>query len=472
MRAIGRSKLSVTMPVLAVACAMLLGLAPFETICAEVKLPPVERTVLDNGMVLLVMKDSRLPLVNMRLAVWGGSALDPNGKEGVCALTATLVRKGAGRLSAGEIAETVEFMGGSLNSYAQRDYSLVTAEFLAKDFEKGLGLMADVVLRPGFEPEEFHREKAKTLGKLEQIIDEPYELADREFYLYLLGDHPYAHPTDGMLATVSEIILEDAREYHDRFYRPQRSVLAVVGDVEPDVVASSVNELFAAWERNGEERVNPPAPVARKGRRILLVDKPDATQTQIRIGNMACSRTDRRYIPLYVANVLFGGGFTSRLMDEIRVNRGVSYSPHSRLYCHASGGIFVIKEYTRNEQAMETIEVTLDLIKGLRDVPIPEEELAKTKNYVNGLFPLRLERPEALAGRLLEIELYGLGDDYLSRFPEEVSAVTREGLSDVANEYVAYDDLTFTVVGVAAELEEPLSKYGQVEVKKISPTQE
>jgi zinc protease len=462
---------SVRIPVITILFVLLLGLIPAEVVCSEVKLPPVERTVLDNGMVLLVMKDDRLPLVNMRLAVWGGSASDPRGKEGVCGLTATLLRKGAGRLSAGELAETVEFMGGRLDSHAQRDYSLVTAEFLSKDFETGLGLVSDVVLRPAFEPDEFNREKEKRLGRLEQIVDEPFELADREFSMYLLGDHPYAHPTDGVFATVSGILLEDVREYHGRFYRPQRSVLAVVGDVEPETVASAVAELFGGWERNGEERTSPPAPATRKGRRILLVDKPDATQTQIRIGNIAPSRTDAGYVPLYVTNVLFGGGFTSRLMDEIRVNRGLSYSPHSRLYCHASGGMFVIKEYTRNELAMETIRVTLDLIKALREEPIPEEELSKTKNYVNGLFPLRLERPESLAGRLLEIELYELGDDYLARFPEQVRAVSSEDLSGAAVEYVAFDDFTFTVVGVASELEAPLSEYGDVEVKKISPAQ-
>lgn len=471
MLARGRSKLSLRMPVLAVSFATFLGLAPLGTAGAEMNLPPVERTVLDNGMVLLVMKDGRLPLVNMRFAVWGGSASDPAGKEGVCALTATLIRKGAGRLTAGEFAETVEFMGGNLDTDADRDFSIIAGEFLAKDFEKGLGLVADVVLRPGFDPEEFQREKAKTLGRLEQIVDEPYDLADREFGMFLLGDHPYAHPTDGLMSSVREITLDDVRGYHDRFYRPQRCVLAVVGDVDPGVVASAVKALFAGWERNGEERTNPPAPVPRQGRRILLVDKPDATQTQIRIGSLAVSRTDGRYVPLYVANVLFGGGFTSRLVDEIRVNRGLSYSPRSVLSCNASGGMFVIKEYTRNELAMETIEVTLDLVKGLREAPIPDEELNKTKTYVNGLFPLRIERPEALAARLLEIELYGLGDDYLSRFPSEVMAVTRDGLSEAVNEYVAFDDFTFTIVGVAAELEGPLSAYGEVVVKKIDPTQ-
>lgn len=464
--------LGVTMSVLAVLGAVIPVLGPCEAHGSELKLPPVERTVLDNGMVLLAIQDTRLPLVNMRLAAWGGSASDPKGKEGLSALTATLIRKGAGRLSAGEIAETIEFMGGSLDSYAQRDYSLVAAEFLSKDFEAGLGLMADVVLRPAFEPDEFNREKAKTLGRLEQIVDEPYELADREFDMFLFGDHPYAHPTDGLYSSVSDILLEDVREYHSRTYRPQLTVLAIVGDVEPERVVSTVTELFGAWAGNGREKSIPPAPEPRKGRRILLIDKPDATQTQIRIGNLGISRADESYVPLYVTNVLFGGGFTSRLMDEIRVNRGLSYSPRSRLYCNASGGTFVIKEYTRNELAMETIRVTLDLLRDLREAPIPEDELTKTKNYVNGLFPLRIERPESLAGRLLEMELFGLGDDYLARFPGQVDDLTSEGLSRAANEYVAFDDFTFTVVGVASELEGPLSEYGELEIKKISPTDE
>ncbi len=439
---------------------------------ANIQLPPVERTELENGMVVLVLNDERLPLVNMKLAVWGGSASDPEGRDGVCSLTATLVRKGAGLRTAGQIAEMVEFMGGELDSYARKDMTIVEAEFLAKDFESGISLLGDVAMRPSFAPEEFQREKARTLGVLEQIPDDPYELADREFDMFLMGGHPYAHPTNGTMRTVENLSLEDVRGYHDLYYRPQRAVLAVVGDVKADAVMKAAREVFGEWERNGEERSYPPRLPRGDERRILLVDKPDATQTQIRIGNVAVSRADSDYVPLYVANVLFGGGFTSRLIDEIRVNRGLSYSPHSRLYAFASGGEFVIKEYTRNEQAMETVEVTMDLIRGLRDETVPAEELAKTKNYINGLFPLRLERPESLAESLLEVELYGLGEDYLEKFPEAVDAVTAETLLEVVRKYVRYDRSTFALVGVAEELREPLSKYGEVEVKKIAVPEE
>lgn len=448
-----------------VAAAMCVLFCPVAA--GEVELPPVERAVLENGMTVLVMEDARLPLVNMRLGIWGGSASDPAGAGGLCSLTADLIRKGAGVRSAVEVAELVEFMGGELDSYAEHDYSVIEAEFLAGDFEDGLGLLGDIVLRPAFAPEEFQREKAKTLGRLEQVPDDPYDLADREFNTFLLGDHPYAHPTDGTLSSVRTIGLEHVRDYHDRFYRPQMTVLVIVGDVKQEEALTSVREVFGEWERRGEDRVAVPTPSPGEGGKILLIDKPDATQTQIRIGNLAVSRGHEDFLPFYVANVLFGGGFTSRLIEEIRVNRGLSYSPRSRFYSMSSGGIFVIKEYTRNEQAMETIEVTLDLVKGLRENPIPPEELAKTKSYVNGLFPLRLERPESLARELLEIEFYGLGDDYIEGFPEAVGGIGAGKLSEVARKYVAYDDLTFTIIGVASELQEPLSKYGEVEVRRI-----
>lgn len=434
----------------------------------EMRLPPVERTAIGNGMVVLVMKDNRLPLVNFRMAVWGGSASDPAEVEGVADLTAILVRKGAGGRSAGEIAEAVEYMGGSLDSFAERDFTIFTAEFLAKDMERGLGLLGDVVLRPDFAEEEFEREKTKALGKLEQIPDDPYELADREFGMFLLGGHPYGHPTTGTLSSVGAIGRKDVVDFHRRFYRPQRAVLAVVGDVDPAGTIAAVRRVFGAWAPEGGKPVTPGAPESESGRRILLIDKPDATQTQIRIGNVALSRTDEDYIPLMVLNALFGGGFTSRLIDEIRVNRGLSYSPHSRLYSMAGGGMFVIEEYTRNQQAMETIEVTLGLIKDLRDAPIPEEELAKTKSYVTGLFPLRLERPESMARQLLEMELYGLGEDYLSRFAEMVGGITADDLSQVAREYIGYDNLTLVIVGVADQLKEPLSALGNVEVRTIN----
>lgn len=445
----------------------LVGLATSD-VRAEMQLPPMERNVLSNGMVVLVMNDSRLPLVNFQMAVWGGSASDPGGLEGVADFTATLLRKGAGERSAVEVAETVEFMGGTLSSSAQADFTLLTAEFLAKDMEEGLGILGDVVLRPKFDVDEFEREKANVLGRLEQIPDDPYDLADREFGIFLLGEHPYAHPTNGTRTSVRSIERQDVIDYHHEFYRPQRAVLAIVGDVDPAEMLSAVRNVFGGWVPEGEAPSPAAAPVGKTGRRILLINKPDATQTQIRIGNVALSRADENYVSLSVANTLFGGGFTSRLIDEIRVNRGLSYSPHSRLYCMAGGGIFVIKEYTRNEQAMETIEVTMDLVENLRNEPIPEEEVTKTKNYVRGLFPLRLERPESMARQLLEVELYQLGEDYLDEFSTKVGMVTAEGLSQVVNRYVGFDDLTFVIVGVAEQLEEPLSKFGEVEVREIS----
>jgi zinc protease len=449
------------------AVTALLGLAT-TVVGTEMQLPPAERSVLSNGMVVLVMNDSRLPLVNFQMAVWGGSASDPAGVEGVADLTATLLRKGAGDRSAVEVAETVEFMGGSLNSSARPDFTLLTAEFLAKDTEKGLGILGDVLLRPNFDEEEFEREKANVLGRLEQVPDDPYDLADREFGMYLLGEHPYAHPTNGTLTSVRAIERADVIKYHKVSYRPQRAVLAIVGDVDPAEMLSAVRNVFGGWVPEGEAPSPATAPIGKTGRRILLINKPDATQTQIRIGNLALSRADEDYVPLTVANTLFGGGFTSRLIDEIRVNRGLSYSPHSRLYSMAGGGIFVIKEYTRNEQAMETIEVTMDLVENLRNEPIPEEEVAKTKNYVTGLFPLRLERPESMARQMLEVELYQLGAEYLDEFSKKVGEVTAERLSQVVNRYVGPDDLTFVIVGVADQLEEPLSKFGEVEVREIS----
>jgi len=448
------------------------AVAPVDSAAREMKLPPVSRTELDNGLVLLSVRDERLPLVNIRLGIWGGSASDPEGLEGLCDLTATLVRKGAGPLSTAEFAEKVESMGGRIESWASKDYTVVSAEFLAKDFEEALELVGDVVMRPGFDPDEFSREKTKVLGRLAQVPDDPFDLADREFSAFLLGDHPYGHPTDGTIPSVGRIGLDDVRSYHESFYRPQRSVLAVIGDVDPEDAKEAVERIFSGWERGGEEVSSPPPEAAPGGRRILLVDKPDATQTQIRIGNPALSKSDEDYAALYAANVLFGGGFTSRLVDEIRVNRGLSYSPHSRLYTYASGGVFVIKEYTRNELAMETIEITLGLVRDLREKGVSEDELAKTKSYIRGLFPLRLETPESLAENLVEMELYGLGEDYLTVLPKRVEELTVEDVERVARKYMAFDDFTFTVVGVADSLRGPLAAYGPVEVKKIGPAEE
>jgi len=432
----------------------------------SMKLPPVTRIELENGLRVLVMKDDRIPLVNLRLGMWGGSASDPPGLEGLSYLTASVVRKGAGPYSAEEFAERVEYLGGRLETGVTRDCTEVWAEFMSKDFEEALRLTGYVVMKPELAPEEFKREKDKLLGRLARVPEEPFDLADREFWALLFGGHPYAHPVDGLRASVGRIKLDDVRRYRKEHYVPDHAVLAIVGDVESQEAIEQAGRVFGSWKRAGAGKEPSPELPPPNESRVLLVDKPDATQTQIRIGSVAVSRADEDYAAAYVANVLFGGGFTSRLVDEIRVNRGLSYSPHSRLYAYADAGVFVIKEYTRNELAGETLTVTLDLLRQVRDEPVGEEELRKTKNYIEGLYPLRLETQDALAKALMESEIYGLGPDYVSAFPEMVDSVTVRDVAWVAEKYLAPDALTITLVGPADSLRSAVSGLGKLMVRE------
>jgi predicted Zn-dependent peptidase len=433
------------------------------------KLPPYKKAKLPNGLTVLLMEQHEVLIVSFHWAVKAGSVADPAGKEGTASLTAALLRKGTKTRSADQIAAELDFIGGQLSAGAGADETSGSAEFLKKDLATGLDLLADVLLHPTFPAEEFAKLQKQRVDGIRSNKDQAQAVLGDYFNAYLFGSHPYARPTGGDEKSLAAITRDDVAQFYQTHYAPSNVVLAVVGDFSTADMEKLLAEKFGAWQGRpaAAGKLAPPAPV--KGKRLLLVDKPDSTQTFFRIGNVGVNDTHPDRVPIEVVNTLFGGRFTSMLNSALRIESGLTYGARSFFDQRRVAGPFAINTYTRNETTEQAMDLALTILKGLHEKGITEEQLASAKNYIKGQFPPDIETSDQLAGLLVDLELRGLDQREVDEFYARVDAVTLADAQRVIKQHFPLDHLVFTLIGKASEIESVAKKYApQLDKKSIS----
>ena len=439
--------------------AALLALLPSLALAAgELHLPPITRVTLENGMRLVVAEDHELPTVQLTLFVGAGAAQDPPDRLGLAEMVADALLRGAGPYDAQELARAIEDLGGRIDAEPGFDATIVSADFLSDDFEAGLALLRAVLREPRFEKDEVRRSRDELLADLKSDLEDPSKIANRCFAAWLYGSYPYGRPQKGTPETVEEIGAREVRRFHDRWYRPNNTILALVGDVTAERALAALRQAFTDWKAEPDavpQRSGPPTPLA--ARRVLLVDKPDATQSQIRTGGIAMARNDPDLLTAQVANTALGGGFSSLLIEELRVKRSLTYSAYSGYVPRLLGGDFRMSTFSKTATSVETLTLGLDVLARFRSQPIDPKVLTKAKAYVAGQFALQLETAGALAQRLAEIEFFGLPRDELVTYRSRVAAVDVAAASRAVTEHQPPTDrMAIVVVGPAATLRAPL----------------
>lgn len=439
-----------------------------------VKLPPRRDYTLDNGMRVCVAEMHEVPMVSFMLFLPAGSVFDPVGYEGLANFTALLLDKGAGDMSAEDISDKVASVGGELSVNAERDYTLVMGDFLSGDISMAIKLAATIVKDPTFFAGEIEKLREIILANIESEVERPYSLANREFRNFLLQDHPYGHPVNGYISSVKKIERDDIVDFYRKQYLPGGSVLAVAGDIEGEDVLERVREEFGDWEGGmGIPAITEGIDTLRmkeyegETRKILVINKPGITQSQIRIGNIAVGRKTPYYFPLLLANTILGGGFTSRLMDEIRVKRGLSYGAGSYLNQYGFGGYFGIYTFTKNNTLGETVDVALEQINKMRNTPVSEEELEKAAKYLSGLFPFDVETSVDVAGWLARIRFYHLNGDFVENYRDKVTGVSSESVRHVARKFFHWKDCRILILTDYKETRDKLKGLGQIELREM-----
>jgi len=426
-------------------------------------LPEIHEVKLANGATLVVACRPGVPLAAARLFVRAGSALDPPSRFGLAHIVSAVARRGAGRRSGESIDELVESLGADLGGDAEEDATVFGLSAPAEVLPRLLTVLVDVVAAPAFPPAEFERLRRRELASLAHDSDEPGTLADRATLSAAYGDHPYGHAVEGRTRDLLRMRRSDVLAFHRRWYGPAQATLVIVGPLDPEETLKVAGERLGRWKAAAEA---PPEtkPAVTGARQVVLVDKPDATQTQIRISGVAIPRASPDYFAATVANTILGGGFTSRLVEAIRVNRGLSYGVRSRFAMNRSAGLFAFSSFTKNETTAELIEVALGEMDRFCDEGPTAEEVARAASYLSGLFPLSLETHEQWAERLCDVRIYGYGLDEIRDYRERVRAVGAEAVKDVARRHLPLQRGLILAVGPAKQVASQLERFGPVRV--------
>jgi predicted Zn-dependent peptidase len=434
------------------------------------KLPPHERRKLPNGLTLLLMERHELPLVSFHVIVGAGPVADPAGQEGLASLTADLLRKGTQSRSAGQFSAQLDFVGGQFSTTVAADYANVSTEVMKKDVGTGLDLLADALEHATFPPQEVTKLIQQRVDGIKANKDQALAVLSLYFNAYLYGAHPYGRPSDGDEKSLPSITRETIVKFYQAEYTPGNAILAVVGDFDRAEMEKMVSQSFGSWPAQHATAIAITDQAEVKGKKLLLVDKPDATQTYYSVGNVGVARTNPDRVPIRVVNTVFGGRFASMLNTELRIKTGLTYGARSYFDERKSRGPFVISSYTRTETTEKAMDLTLEVLGRLHEKGFTQDELDLAKSYIKGQFPPTLETSGQLASQLAQLEFYGLDQREINDLYPKIDAMTLADAQRVIRQYYPLDNLVFVVIGKASEIAPVVRKYAP-QMKTLSITE-
>jgi len=410
-------------------------------------IPPIQHWLTSNGLRVYYVHAPELPMVDLNITFAAGSARDGQ-HSGVAHMTSTLLDSGAAGLSADELASRIEALGAEIDTGSARDMAWVTLRSLsdAEYLQPALAILGDILGKPDFNKQDFERERERTLVALRSEQQSPSTVAEYAHFEAIYHDHPYALRESGTEAGIKALSRADIKAFHDRYYVARNAVLAIVGDVDRQAAERLAEQLAARLPEGKRADLLPPVPRLEQPS-MERIYHPSA-QTHVRMGAPGMRRGDPDYFPLYLGNhVLGGSGLVSRLSEEIREKRGLSYSVSSYFNPMEQDGPYLLSLQTRNDQADAALAVMRETLQKFVDEGPTEEELAAAKKNITGGFALLIDSNSKILSYLVMIGFYGLPLDYLETFNDKIEAVTREQIIDAFRRRVAPDTMATVIVG-------------------------
>ncbi len=432
----------------------------------EVKFPPYQMRTLRNGLQVIAVLHHEQPAVSMRLLVRAGSVQDPAGKVGVARLMASLLDQGTVTKSAQEIADHIDFIGGALATGSGSDLMYVNVVVMKDSFDVGMNLLVDVARNPAFAADEIDRQKEQTISTLQVSSNDPDYVASVLLERLVYGFHPYGLPNSGTPETLAAIARADLEAFHRRHVVPNNMILAIVGDVTSEDAFAAAERAFGDWPRGDVPQVTavePPPPT----RRVIVVDKPDAVQTEIRVGQLAIPRKHDDYMAFDLAVKILGGEGANRLHRVLRSERGLTYGAQADTEARKQAGHLVAETDTRTETTGEALRLMVDEFSRLQRDRVSQNELSDAQAYLAGSFPLTIETPGDIAAQVLNVVFYDLPVEEIGTFRERVQAVRPDDIQRVARQYVRPDRLSIVLVGNASAFVPQLRRVGFSELEII-----
>jgi len=431
---------------------------------AVVRFPPITRGTLDNGLRVWTIRHDALPLSAITLIVDAGSVNDPDHQPGLASMTADLLDERAGKRDAIGVAEAWARLGSSLETEAGADVTAFGAMALSRLFEPTLALLAEVVTVADIVDADFSRVRDLRVSRLRQLRNAASSIADRAFLRAVFGRHGYGHGSMGTIASLEAITADDARAFHAREYRPDRTTLVVAGDLSHDAVMTAAAACFGAWSTPGDHagrdaavaiEVAPP--------RIWLIDRPGAPQSELRIGHLGVPRHIPDYHALVTLNGVLGGQFSSRLNQRLRQEKGYTYGAHSAFDVRRASGLFGCDTSVQSDATAAAIRDVLDeciAIRGTR--PPAGDELTHVKDGLTRGYAKNFETAAQVARAASQLAILDLADDAFDRFVPSVLAVDDAAALAAARAHIRPEEISAVVVGDVAAIEKGLGELGMV----------
>ncbi len=423
-------------------------------------IPAADKTTLPNGLRVVVVEQSRLPLVSFRLAFRTGDAFDPPALPGLTDMMTSMLSEGTGTRTSKELAEEIARLGATLSAGANSDYTTIAASALATYGDEVLKLLAEVALTPSFPEDEIELTKQNAQQNLIAQRAQPSFLATETLARVIFGEHPYAvvSPTP---ASIEALTREHLADFHRAMFVPNNATLFVVGDVRREQLLERIAQLFGDWRPGEVPAESFPAPPARSERVAYLVDRPGSAQSNIVIANTAITRTHPDYFPMLVMNTVLGANASSRLFMNLREEKGYTYGAYSSVDARRYAGTFRATSEVRTPVTGASLKEFFYELERIREEEVSEEELNHAQTFLTGIFTIRLETQEGLIDQLMQIKMHGLPDDYLHTYCERVQQVTRQEMRRVAREYVTPDRAAVVIVGDADAIQSEVKPFAE-----------
>jgi zinc protease len=432
----------------------------------EVKFPPYQFRTLANGLQVVAVSHHEQPAVSLRLIIRAGAAQDPADKSGVASLVAALLDQGTTTKSAEQIASAVDSIGALMGTGAGSDMTSVTAIVMKDSLAFGLDMLSDVARNPKFAPEELERQRQQVLSSLKVGYEDPDYIAGMVFDRLVYGFHPYGKPDTGTPASIASVTRGDLMAFHKAWFGANNAILAIVGDVSHEDAFAGAERAFGTWGR-AENTAAKPTDAPPPTRRVVVIDRPGAVQTEIRVGNIGLPRRHPDFLALDLAINILGGEGGNRLHRVLRSDRGLTYGASADVRAFKDSGNIVADTDTRSESTAEALRLMVDEIWRLQRQRVSVEELADAQAYLTGSFPLTIETPSAIALQILNAVFYGLDLNELQTYRERVNAITPDDIQRVAREYLRPDRLSIVLVGDASVFAKQLAGVGFEQFERI-----
>lgn len=435
-----------------------------------VTLPDAERIVLDNGTILILNENHDVPLVGLEAIIRGGAVADPADKHGLANLLAGILEKGAGERSSTEFAETVASVGGAISVSANLESINVSADFMAADAMLMTELVADLLLRPQLSRQEFEKLRERSINLLKSAKgSDPNALMKTYADSFLFGSHPYGNPLSGSESSLAKITHRDIRAYYGEMFGGDRLIISVSGDFDAGIMKDGLIAAFGDWAAAPGALPDIETSLPATARRVLLIDKPGATQTYFYFGNVGVAMSYPRRAELDLAHTVFGGRYTSMLNMELRVRTGLTYGARSALSRNEKPGAAFVFSFTETSKTTEAIDLALTVLDQLHANGLDEATIESARNFIMGQFPPQLETASQVAGIFALLDFAGLDASYIDDYGTALSTATPESVNNVIDQvYPTSDSLVFIILGDADSIREEIAKYGPVTEIAIS----